>query len=44
VGDAERDTPELVRRLTSAGAPILEVRGEEPAIEDVYLHFMGERP
>jgi len=44
VADPERDTPGIVRQLTSAGAPILEVRGEEPAIEDVYLHFMGERP
>jgi ABC-2 type transport system ATP-binding protein len=39
---AERDTPLLVRALASAGAPIVEVRQEIPALEDVYLHLMGE--
>jgi ABC-2 type transport system ATP-binding protein len=39
---AERDTPLLVRALATAGAPIVEVRQEIPALEDVYLHLMGE--
>jgi ABC-2 type transport system ATP-binding protein len=41
-GDTERQTPELVAALVSAGARILEVRPEMPALEDVYHHLMGE--
>ena len=36
-----RQTPALVAALVGAGAPILEVRAEMPALEDVYLHLMG---
>jgi ABC-2 type transport system ATP-binding protein len=36
----ERDTPALVAALVAAGAQILEVRPEMPALEDVYLHLM----
>jgi ABC-2 type transport system ATP-binding protein len=38
----ERDTPSFVCALASAGAQIVEVRQEIPALEDVYLHLMGE--
>jgi ABC-2 type transport system ATP-binding protein len=42
LGDPERQTPVLVAALVAAGAPILEVRAEMPALEDVYLHLMGD--
>jgi ABC-2 type transport system ATP-binding protein len=35
------DTPSLVRALVQAGADVLEVRPELPALEDVYLHLVG---
>ena len=35
------DTPRLVRALVHAGADVLEVRPELPALEDVYLHLVG---
>jgi hypothetical protein len=38
----ERQTPILVAALVAAGARVLEVRAEMPALEDVYLHLMGE--
>jgi ABC-2 type transport system ATP-binding protein len=38
---SERDTPALVRALVQAGADVLEVRPEIPALEDVYLHLVG---
>ena len=41
VSDPERQTPALVSALASAGARILEVRAETPALEDVYLHLIG---
>jgi ABC-2 type transport system ATP-binding protein len=41
--DAEGGTPAVVSALTAAGARIVEVRQEIPALEDVYLHLMGER-
>jgi ABC-2 type transport system ATP-binding protein len=37
--DPERQTPTLVGALVAAGAAILEVRAEIPALEDVYLHL-----
>ena len=40
--DPERQTPLLVAALVAAGAQVLEVRAEMPALEDVYLHLMGE--
>lgn len=43
-GNLDRDTPALVSALVSAGARVLEVRPEVPALEDVYLHLMGDRP
>ncbi len=39
----ERDTPPAVAALVAAGARILEVRPEMPALEDVYLHLVGHR-
>jgi hypothetical protein len=33
----------LVSALTAADARIVEVRQEVPALEDVYLHLMGDR-
>ncbi len=41
VADAERQTPQIVAALVAAGARILEVRAEMPALEDVYLHLMA---
>jgi ABC-2 type transport system ATP-binding protein len=38
----EHDTPALVRALVAAGADVLEVRAEVPALEDVYLHLVGD--
>lgn len=40
VADLDRDTPRLVAALVAAGAEILEVRPELPALEDVYLHLI----
>jgi ABC-2 type transport system ATP-binding protein len=42
LADPERQTPALVAALVAAGAKIQEVRAEMPALEDVYLHLMGE--
>jgi ABC-2 type transport system ATP-binding protein len=42
LADPERQTPRLVAALVAAGAQVLEVRPEMPALEDVYLHLMGE--
>ena len=36
-------TPALVAALVAAGAEILEVRQEMPALEDVYLHLVNDR-
>jgi ABC-2 type transport system ATP-binding protein len=44
VADLERDTPEVVSTLAAAGARVLEIRPEIPALEDVYMHLVGERP
>jgi len=43
VSDPDRQTPALVAALVGAGAEVLEVRAEMPALEDVYLHLMGEK-
>jgi ABC-2 type transport system ATP-binding protein len=40
----DRDTPHLVEALIAAGARVLEVRPEMPALEEVYLHLVGGRP
>ncbi len=37
----EHETPAFVRALVAAGADVLEVRPEVPALEDVYLHLMA---
>jgi ABC-2 type transport system ATP-binding protein len=37
--DVTRDTPAIVAALVAAGARVLEVRPEMPALEDVYLHL-----
>jgi ABC-2 type transport system ATP-binding protein len=42
LSDPDRQTPTLVAALVAAGAEVLEVRPEMPALEDVYLHLMGE--
>jgi ABC-2 type transport system ATP-binding protein len=44
--DPERQAPDVVRALVAAGADIVEVHAERPALEDVYLHFVnsGEEP
>jgi ABC-2 type transport system ATP-binding protein len=39
----ERQTPALVKALVAAGADVLEVRPEMPALEDVYLHLIEKR-
>jgi ABC-2 type transport system ATP-binding protein len=39
---SDRDTPALVRALVAAGADVLEIRPEVPALEDVYLHLMAD--
>jgi ABC-2 type transport system ATP-binding protein len=39
---SDRDTPALVRALVAAGADVLEIRPETPALEDVYLHLMAD--
>jgi ABC-2 type transport system ATP-binding protein len=44
VPDGERGTPAIISALVAAGAPIVEVRHETPALEDVYLHLMGDAP
>jgi ABC-2 type transport system ATP-binding protein len=40
---SERDIPVFVRALASAGADVLEIRPETPALEDVYLHLMADK-
>jgi len=40
IADPDRQTPALVAALVEAGAQVLEVRPEMPALEDVYLHLM----
>ena len=40
--DLARDTPRLVASLVAAGAQLLEVRPEMPALEDVYLHLVED--
>ena len=39
---ADSDTPTFVRALVAAGADVLEIRPEIPALEDVYLHLMAD--
>jgi ABC-2 type transport system ATP-binding protein len=43
LADADRQTPSIVNALVAAGAEVLEVRPEMPALEDVYLHLMESR-
>lgn len=43
LGDVVTHTPRVVAALATAGAPIVEVRPELPALEDVYLHLMQGR-
>jgi ABC-2 type transport system ATP-binding protein len=42
IADARRDTPAVVAALVAAGAQIVEVRPEMPALEDVYLRLMDD--
>ena len=39
--DPDRETAAIVQALVNAGAEIVEVRPEMPALEDVYLHLLG---
>jgi ABC-2 type transport system ATP-binding protein len=41
--DLVRDTPAVVGALVAAGARVLEVRPEVPALEDVYVHLLETR-
>jgi ABC-2 type transport system ATP-binding protein len=41
--NVESDAPPLVSALVTAGARVVEVRPEMPALEDVYLHLMGDK-
>ena len=43
VADAEAETPGIVVALVKAGAGVVEVRPEMPALEDVYLHLMKDQ-
>ena len=40
--DPDLNNPEIVRALVSAGASVVEVKGETKALEDVYLDLLGE--
>jgi ABC-2 type transport system ATP-binding protein len=42
VADVRRDAPAIVSALVAAGAQIVEVRPEIPALEDVYLSLMDD--
>jgi ABC-2 type transport system ATP-binding protein len=42
--DADTATPRVVAALSAAGAGLVEVRPEQPALEDIYLHLVGEHP
>ena len=44
LANPEQQTPALVAALVAAGAPVLEVRVEIPALEDVYLHLTQQDP
>jgi ABC-2 type transport system ATP-binding protein len=44
LANAEHETPALVSALAAEGARIVEVRQEVPALEDAYLHLIGEAP
>ena len=39
--DPDRETAAIVQALVRAGAEIVEVRPEMPALEDVYLHLLN---
>jgi ABC-2 type transport system ATP-binding protein len=43
LGDPDERTPRLVEALVRAGARIIEVRQDVPALEDVYLALVGHR-
>jgi hypothetical protein len=42
VANGEEQIPAIVAALVKAGAGIVEVRPEMPALEDVYLHLMRQ--
>lgn len=42
MADPDTQIPALVRALVKAGADIVEVRPEIPALEDVYLHLVSD--
>ena len=44
LADPDRETPALVSALVGAGAEIIEVRPELPALEDVYLQLVERSP
>jgi ABC-2 type transport system ATP-binding protein len=43
VADVEERTPAIVAALVAAGAGVVEVRPEMPALEDAYLRLMGRQ-
>jgi ABC-2 type transport system ATP-binding protein len=43
LANPDRETAAVVKALVAAGAEVLEVRPEMPALEDVYLHLMENR-
>jgi ABC-2 type transport system ATP-binding protein len=44
LADADHETPSLVSALAAAGARIIEVQQEVPALEDAYLHLIARAP
>jgi len=42
IANGEEQIPAIVAALVKAGAGIVEVRPEMPALEDVYLHLMRQ--
>jgi ABC-2 type transport system ATP-binding protein len=44
VGNGERDAPDLVRTIVSAGGAVVEIRPEAATLEEVYFEVMGVRP
>jgi ABC-2 type transport system ATP-binding protein len=42
VGDADAETPRIVRRLVEAGAEVMAVAREQARLEDVYLRLMND--
>jgi hypothetical protein len=37
----DEETPGIVRTLVAAGADVIEIRQDAPALEDIYLRLVG---